>query len=37
MHDFFRDELADATKIIGGWDIHNKNYILSLQNSITTY
>ncbi len=33
MHDFFRDELASATKIVGGWDIHNKNYILSLQGS----
>ena len=36
MHDFFRDELADATKVIGGWDIHNKNYIVSLQTD-TTY
>lgn len=35
MHDFFRDELANATKIIGGWDSHNKNYIVSLQNSNT--
>jgi hypothetical protein len=32
MHDFFRDNLADATKIVGGWDAHNKNYIVSLQN-----
>jgi len=32
MHDFFRDELASADKIIGGWDIHNKNYILSVQS-----
>jgi hypothetical protein len=31
MHDFFRDELANATKIVGGWDAHNKNYIISLQ------
>jgi len=33
MHDFFRDELANATNIVGGWDAHNKNYILSIQNS----
>ena len=31
MHDFFRDELTNATKIVGGWDAHNKNYILSIQ------
>jgi hypothetical protein len=35
MHDFFRDELASATKIIGGWDIHNKNYIVSIQTIST--
>ena len=33
MHDFFRDELANATKIVGGWDAHSKNYVLSLQGS----
>ena len=33
MHDFFRDELADATKIIGGWNSHTKDYVLSLQGS----
>ncbi len=32
MHDFFRDELANTTKIISGWDAHSKNYIISLQN-----
>ena len=32
MHDFFRDKLANADNIVGGWDIHNKNYILSIQN-----
>ena len=32
MHDFFRDELADATKIVGGWNSHSKDYILSIQN-----
>jgi hypothetical protein len=35
MHDFFRDELANATNIVGGWDAHNKNYVLSLQGSTT--
>jgi len=33
MHDFFRDELANATKIIGGWNSHTKDYVLSLQGS----
>ena len=33
MHDFFRDELANTTKIIGGWDSHNKNYVLSIQGA----
>ena len=31
MHDFFRDNLAEATNIVGGWDAHNKTYVLSLQ------
>ena len=31
MHDFFRDELAAAGRIVGGWDAHSKNYILSIQ------
>ena len=35
MHDFFRDELASATKIVGGWDIHNKNYVVSIQTTST--
>ena len=33
MHDFFRDELANATKVVGGWDNHNKSYVLSLQTT----
>lgn len=40
MTDFFRDEFAniDSTyygtgKVIGGWDVHNKQYVLSLQRS----
>jgi len=33
MHDFFRDELADATKIVGGWNSHTKDYVLSLQTN----
>ena len=32
MHDFFRDNLATAKKIVGGWDTHNKNYVVSLQD-----
>jgi len=34
MQDFFRDELGTLNSldnIIGGWDIHNKNYIISIQ------
>tara|TARA_R100000935_G_scaffold58460_1_gene95691 strand:+ start:382 stop:1938 length:1557 start_codon:yes stop_codon:yes gene_type:complete len=35
MHDFFRDELSNdqVTKIRGGWDIHTKNYVLSIQQN----
>ena len=36
MHDFFRDELADATKIVGGWNSHTKDYVLSLQKNSTS-
>jgi hypothetical protein len=35
MQDFFRDELGalnSLDNIIGGWDIHNKNYTVSIQN-----
>jgi hypothetical protein len=32
MHDFFRDNLATAKKIVGSWDTHNKNYVVSLQD-----
>ena len=37
MHDFFRDELAnvDVSKIIGAFDIHNKNYVISIQEPDT--
>ena len=33
MHDFFRDELSNGsnTKIVGGFDIHTKNYVVSIQ------
>ena len=31
MHDFFRDELGTAGRIVGAWDAHNKNYIISIQ------
>jgi hypothetical protein len=35
MHDFFRDQLTQdgITKIVGGWDNHTKNYILSIQTA----
>jgi|TARA_R110000824_G_scaffold177895_4_gene357402 hypothetical protein len=35
MHDFFRDELSNVlnTRMIGGWDMHTKNYILSIQQA----
>tara|TARA_R110000737_G_scaffold97019_1_gene131121 strand:+ start:4901 stop:6328 length:1428 start_codon:yes stop_codon:yes gene_type:complete len=35
MHDFFRDELSNVsnTRMIGGWDMHTKNYILSIQQT----
>jgi hypothetical protein len=38
MHDFFRDELSASStnKIVGGWDMHTKNYILSIQSD-TSY
>ena len=33
MHDFFRDELSAAStnKVVGSWDIHTKNYVVSIQ------
>lgn len=40
MKDWFRDNLAEIGaegKIVGGWDIHNKQYVLSLQNNSTDY
>jgi hypothetical protein len=36
MSDYFRDNLSsigEAGKIIGGYDIHNKNYTISLQKT----
>ena len=37
MHDFFRDELAnvDVSKIRGAFDVHNKNYVISIQEPDT--
>jgi len=37
MHDFFRDELANVnvSKIRGAFDIHNKNYVISIQEPDT--
>jgi len=47
MHDFFRDELSDISnvtnlsqpvnKIVGAWDMHTKNYILSIQKTDGNY
>ena len=40
MVDFFRDKLAGVNstgKIIGAYDIHNKNYVISLQQSNDNY
>jgi len=39
MHDFFRDQLTatDLSKIVGGWDMHTKNYILSIQKANGNY
>ena len=44
MHDFFRDKLSAVDgngnsivdKIRGGFDLHNKNYILSIQNTTSS-
>ena len=39
MHDFFRDQLTQdgVNKIMGGWDNHTKNYVLSIQTSTTSF
>ena len=40
MSNFFRDTLSildDSNLIIGMWDMHNKEYVVSLQNSNGTY
>ena len=38
MHDFFRDLLSlnGDLKIVSAWDMHTKNYILSIQNTDTS-
>lgn len=43
MTDYFRDELSNIDsqfygpgKVIGGWDTHNKQYVLTTQTSDTT-
>lgn len=42
MTDYFRDEFASIDlpnnpgKVIGGWDTHNKQYVLSTQNAINS-
>jgi len=36
MTDYFRDKLSNATpNIIGGWDAHNKQYVISLPQENT--
>jgi hypothetical protein len=40
MSNFFRDNLSvldDSNLILGMWDMHNKEYVLSLQNTNGTY
>jgi len=37
MIDYFRDELAVASDIIGGYDIHNKAYVTSLNNKTISF
>ena len=40
MGDFFRDnlsEIGDSGFILGMWDMHNKEYVLSMQNTNGTY
>ena len=36
MHDFFRDELANAARVVGGWNSHSKNYVVSTQQERNT-
>ena len=33
MKDYFRDNLKNATKIIGSWDDHSEEYVISLQGT----
>lgn len=41
MTDWFRDEFANIDapgipgSVIGGWDVHNKEYVVSLQSNVT--
>ncbi len=35
MIDYFRDKLTEGGEIIGGYDVFNKNYVLTLGNSPT--
>ena len=38
MHDFFRDELSNLAnaKIVAGFDIHTKNYTVSIQEPVSS-
>ena len=38
MHDFFRDKLSiSGTTVIGGWDAHTKNYVVSISLNSSNY
>ena len=40
MHDYFRDQLSviNSQKLVGSWDNHTKNYVLSIQPAVdSTY
>ena len=36
MIDYFRDELSSTSLIVGGWDIYNDQYVLSLQSNLNS-
>ncbi len=37
MHDYFRDQMSkDIYKIVGGWNMHTKDYVVSIQEAKNT-
>lgn len=34
MRGYFRDVLRDATKVVGIWDMYNKDYVVSIQGGL---